>query len=66
MTEIEQIRLNLGLSRDELAKMLGVTNASVRNWEKGRNEPSPLSQERLFQVLERFRRQISRIERAQG
>jgi len=66
MTEIEQIRVNLGLSRDEFAKLLGVTSASVRNWEKGRNKPSPLSHERIFQVLGRFRRQIKRVERAQG
>lgn len=31
------MRVNKGLTQEQLAKMLGVTKATVTNWEKGRS-----------------------------
>jgi DNA-binding XRE family transcriptional regulator len=34
-----QLRENAGLTQEALAQVLGVTDHTVRNWEKGRAEP---------------------------
>ena len=39
MTEIEKRRKEKGLSRKELAEMVGVTSEAVRHYEQGRREP---------------------------
>lgn len=37
---LEAARVNAGLTQKELAKMLGVSNVTIVNWEKGNSEPS--------------------------
>jgi putative transcriptional regulator len=36
---VPAIRKELGLSQDEFARMMGVSVATLRNWEQGRREP---------------------------
>lgn len=42
---LEAVRVNAGKTQKEWAKMIGVTNTTVVNWESGKTEPS-LSQVR--------------------
>ena len=44
------VRVNAQLTQKEWAKILGVSNATVVNWEKGNTEPS-LSQLRTMSEL---------------
>lgn len=37
---LEAVRVNAGMNQKEWAKNLGVSNATVVNWEKGNTEPS--------------------------
>lgn len=37
---LEAVRVNAGLTQKEWAKKLGVSNATVVNWEKGNTEPT--------------------------
>ncbi|MBS6264092.1 MAG: helix-turn-helix transcriptional regulator [Clostridium sp.] len=37
---LEAARVNAGLTQKELAEILGVSNVTVVNWEKGVTEPS--------------------------
>lgn len=37
---LEAARVNAGLTQKELAEILGVSNVTVANWEKGVTEPS--------------------------
>jgi DNA-binding transcriptional regulator YiaG len=55
MTDIKALRERLGrdgrpLSQEKLARRLGVSFVSVRNWESGRHLPSPLADERLARL----------------
>jgi len=36
---VPQIRKHLGLSQDKFAQLLGVSVATLRNWEQGRRKP---------------------------
>lgn len=47
---LEAARVNARLSQKELAKILGVSNATIVNWEKGNSEPT-LSQLRKLSEL---------------
>jgi len=47
---LEAVRVNAKLTQKEWAKELGVSNATVINWEKGNTEPS-LSQLRKMSDL---------------
>jgi DNA-binding transcriptional regulator YiaG len=38
--DIEALRIRAGLSREELAEALDISEASIRNWEGGRTEPT--------------------------
>ena len=38
--EIKAARLRLGITQDELAKRLGVTQAAISHWEKGITFPT--------------------------
>ncbi len=40
--ELKEWRERRGMSRDTLAKKLGVPDETVRNWERGRNKTNPL------------------------
>lgn len=37
---LEAVRVNAGKTQKEWAKLLGVSNTTVINWEKGNTEPS--------------------------
>lgn len=37
---LEAARVNAGLTQKELAELLGVSNVTVVNWEKGNTEPT--------------------------
>lgn len=37
---LEAARVNAGLTQKELANILGISNSTVINWEKGNTEPS--------------------------
>lgn len=39
MIDLKQIRLNLGYSQDQVARLLGVSKQSICNWENGRAIP---------------------------
>ena len=47
---LEAVRVNARMNQKEWAKKLGVSNATVVNWEKGNTEPS-LSQLREMSLL---------------
>ena len=50
-TEIKTAREAKGLSRDELAKKLGVHNSSVGYWERGQGWPDPKHHKKLSALL---------------
>ncbi len=47
---LEAVRVNTKMTQKEWAEMLGVSNATVVNWEKGKTEPS-LSQLKTMSKL---------------
>ena len=51
--DVLQLRERLGLSRDALAREVGVSVKTVYLWEKGKNRPSPLAQEKLDRLKKR-------------
>jgi DNA-binding transcriptional regulator YiaG len=44
---IREVRRQLGLSQEDLARGLGVSFASVNRWENGQAKPSKLAQAQL-------------------
>jgi len=48
--DIRQLRERLGLSRDALARKLGVSVKTIYLWEKGKAKPSPMAQQRLEEL----------------
>ena len=44
---VKEFRHKLGISQDKLAALIGVAPYTVRRWEAGKNNPSPLAQEKL-------------------
>ena len=51
---IKKWRLEQGLFQVELAKMVGVSEMTIVNWEKGRTKPIKQYFERLKKILEDF------------
>lgn len=47
---LEAVRVNAGMNQKEWAKRLGVSNATVISWEKGKTEPT-LTQLREMSLL---------------
>lgn len=45
---IKRIRMEMGLSQQELAEKLGVTFATINRWENGRAIPNKLAQSKLY------------------
>jgi putative transcriptional regulator len=39
-SDVAKVRGKLGLSQDKFAALLGVSPATLRNWEQGRRQPS--------------------------
>jgi len=46
-TFIKEMRLNLGMTQEELAQKLGVSFTSVNRWENGQTKPSKLARKQL-------------------
>jgi len=46
---VKELRKQLGLSQDKLAALLGVAPYTVRRWESGKSQPSPLALKQLSQ-----------------
>ena len=42
------IRTKLGLSQEKFSKMLGISSATLRNWEQGRRKPEGAARTLLF------------------
>lgn len=40
MKNLEALRIREGMSREELAKKLDVSFMTIRNWERGKTEPT--------------------------
>lgn len=40
MKKIEQLRNKLGISQNELAKRIGVTQGAISQWEQGLSKPT--------------------------
>jgi len=38
-SEIRELRKNYGLSQDKFASLMGISVATLRNWEQGRRKP---------------------------
>jgi DNA-binding transcriptional regulator YiaG len=48
---IKELRHELGLSQEGLARKLGVSVITVRRWEKGSYKPSPLALLRIEELI---------------
>jgi len=48
---IRDFRESSGISQDELAEQLGVRQATISDWEKGKTAPSPLAAARLRELV---------------
>ena len=47
---LEAARINAGLSQKEMAKILGVSNTTVCNWENGNSEPNASQLRRISEL----------------
>lgn len=52
MQRLKDIRIAKGLTQLEMAKMLGVTVGTYRNWELGANDPNEINMYRIKEILE--------------
>jgi DNA-binding transcriptional regulator YiaG len=48
--QIKQVREDLGVSQGELAKRMGVRQATVSDWETGKQSPSPMARRLLDRI----------------
>lgn len=55
---LARLRAQLGIPRKRLADQLGVHSQTVRRWEAGENEPSPLAVKRLDPTLGALREAV--------
>lgn len=53
---IKDIRLNLGLSKEQLSRILNVSHKSIYNYESGKSKPIPVIQEKI----ERLARKVNK------
>lgn len=49
--QIQQLRVNAGLSQDDLARRIGVQVETLRDWETGGGEPGSGARGKLAQAL---------------
>lgn len=54
MVNLVELRKKIGYTQVDFATLLGVSIASLRRWEKGENNPSPLALERIEYVSEKI------------
>ena len=55
--DIKRLRLELGLSQNELAQKLRIAPSCIYRWESGRARPSRMSLERLNRFFARAERE---------
>ena len=53
--DLKALRLSLGLTQEQFARLLGVTLNTVQKWEGGRRAPSPLAVRGIQAVVEEYR-----------
>lgn len=46
-----------GISQEDLARLLGVSVATINRWEKGHHAPSRLAQEKLAGLLKKAKKE---------
>jgi transcriptional regulator with XRE-family HTH domain len=51
MTRIRELRQQVGISQNELARRMGLKNTSVIQWERGSNMPSADKLPKLAEIL---------------
>lgn len=50
--QVKQVRVLLNVSQNKLAKMLGVSYATINRWENSKNAPSKLAQKTFYDFCE--------------
>jgi len=58
--EVKELREALGLTQEELARLIGVSARTVSRWERGESEPTPLA----LRGIRRWQRLLARLEEA--
>lgn len=53
---IKEVRKQLALSQEDLARELGVSYATVNRWENGQSKPSKLARAQLYAFCERMQK----------
>uniref|UniRef100_A0A6H1Z9C3 Putative DNA binding, helix-turn-helix domain containing protein n=1 Tax=viral metagenome TaxID=1070528 RepID=A0A6H1Z9C3_9ZZZZ len=48
---IKELRIRLGLTQEAMARELGVSLTTLRNWEYGLHGPSPMAQEKIERLM---------------
>ena len=61
--DVKQIRANLGKSQTEFAIMIGVSVATLRNWEQGRRVPEGPARA-LLKLVDAMPEDVARVLRA--
>ena len=51
---VKEVRRQLALSQEDLARELGVSYATVNRWENGRARPSPLAMQKIEELLRKM------------
>lgn len=52
---IKEVRRQLAISQEDLARELGVSYATVNRWENGQAKPSKLARAQLYAFCERMK-----------
>ena len=52
---VKEVRRQLALSQEDLARELGVSYATVNRWENGRGNPSPLALRQIEELQEKLK-----------
>ena len=52
MTELKSKRIQMGMSQEKLATLLGVSINAYRRWEVGVNKPNDINRQVIKDVLE--------------
>ena len=48
---VKQVRKELGLSQEQLARELSISFSTVNRWENGKSKPSQMAKELFFSFL---------------
>ncbi len=49
---IRELRIEIGLTQEQFAALLGVVYPTVNRWENGRSQPSPLALQQIQRMLQ--------------